>query len=93
LGAIQTVHIHFKGKFKIDFAPKSKLDVFVRGDWMTDFKERFGKYITPLIPFFLALSTKLLYAVIQPVHFCFVKKLTSTKVMRTRFFFALREHY
>jgi len=41
--AIQTVHTHFKGKLKLDLAPKSKLEVFVSGDRMTDFKEWLGK--------------------------------------------------
>lgn len=42
-GAIQTVHTHFKGKLKLDLMPKTKLDVFVSGDRMTDFKEWLGK--------------------------------------------------
>lgn len=42
-GAIQTVHTHIKGKLKLDVQPKSKLDVFVSGDRMTDFKEWLGK--------------------------------------------------
>lgn len=42
-GAIQTVHTHFKGKLKLDLAPKSKLDVFVSGDRMADFKDWLGK--------------------------------------------------
>jgi two-component system LytT family response regulator len=41
--AIQTVHTHFKGKLKLELVPKSKLDVFVSGDRMTDFKEWLGK--------------------------------------------------
>lgn len=42
-GAIHTVHTHFKGKLKLDLSPKSKLDVFVSGDRMSDFKEWLGK--------------------------------------------------
>ncbi len=42
-GAVQTVHTQFKGKLKLDLAPKSKLEVFVSGDRMTDFKEWLGK--------------------------------------------------
>lgn len=42
-GAIQTVHTHFKGKLKLDLAPKSKIDVFVSGDRMSDFKEWLGR--------------------------------------------------
>jgi two-component system LytT family response regulator len=41
--AVQTVHTHFKGKLKLDLQPKSRLDVFVSGDRMTDFKEWLGK--------------------------------------------------
>jgi DNA-binding LytR/AlgR family response regulator len=41
--AIQTVHTHFKGKLKLDLTPKSKLEVFVSGDRMTDFKDWLGK--------------------------------------------------
>lgn len=41
--AIHTVHTHFKGKLKLDLIPKSKLDAFVSGDRMTDFKEWLGK--------------------------------------------------
>ncbi|MBN8677258.1 MAG: response regulator transcription factor [Chitinophagales bacterium] len=41
--SVQTVHTHFKGKMKLDLLPKSKLDVFVSGDRMTDFKEWLGK--------------------------------------------------
>lgn len=42
-GAIQTVHTHFKGKLKLDLQPKTRLDLFVSGDRMTDFKEWLGK--------------------------------------------------
>jgi two-component system LytT family response regulator len=41
--AIQIVHTHFKGKLKLDLAPKSRFEVFVSGDRMTDFKEWLGK--------------------------------------------------
>ncbi|HLP92919.1 MAG TPA: LytTR family DNA-binding domain-containing protein [Saprospiraceae bacterium] len=41
--SVQTVHTHFKGKMKLDLLPKSKLDVFVSGDRMSDFKEWLGK--------------------------------------------------
>lgn len=41
--AIQTVHTHFKGKLKLDLQPKTRLDLFVSGDRMTDFKEWLGK--------------------------------------------------
>lgn len=41
--AIQTVYTHFKGKLKLDLLPKSKLDVFVSGDRMSEFKEWLGK--------------------------------------------------
>jgi len=42
-GAIIMVHTHYKGKVKLELAPKSKLEVFVSGDRMTDFKEWLGK--------------------------------------------------
>lgn len=41
--SIQNVFTHFKGKLKLDLTPKSKLDVFVSGDRMTEFKEWLGK--------------------------------------------------
>lgn len=41
--SIQAVYTHFKGKLKLELQPKSKLDVFVSGDRMTDFKEWLGK--------------------------------------------------
>jgi len=41
--AIEAVHTHFKGKLKLDLKPRSKMDVFVSGDRMTDFKEWLGK--------------------------------------------------
>jgi len=41
--AIQHVFTHFKGKLKLELAPKNKQEVFVSGDRMTDFKEWLGK--------------------------------------------------
>jgi DNA-binding LytR/AlgR family response regulator len=41
--AIHAVHTHYKGKLKIDLNPKSKSEVFVSGDRMSDFKEWLGK--------------------------------------------------
>ncbi|MBK7426389.1 MAG: response regulator transcription factor [Saprospiraceae bacterium] len=41
--SIQTVYTHYKGKLKLDLNPKAKLEVFVSGDRMTDFKEWLGK--------------------------------------------------
>lgn len=41
--SIQTVHTHFKGKLKLDLSPKTKIDAFVSGDRMTDFKEWLGR--------------------------------------------------
>lgn len=41
--AIQTVHTHYKGKLKLDLQPRSKLDVFVSGDRITDFKAWLGR--------------------------------------------------
>ncbi len=41
--AIQTVLTHFKGKLKLELAPKSKHEVFVSGDRMTDFKDWLGR--------------------------------------------------
>ncbi|MFZ2900077.1 MAG: LytTR family DNA-binding domain-containing protein [Saprospiraceae bacterium] len=41
--AIQAAHAHFKGKLKLEILPKSKLDAFVSGDRVTDFKEWFGR--------------------------------------------------
>ncbi len=37
--SIQTVHAHIKGKLKLELAPKTKLEVLVSGDRLTDFKE------------------------------------------------------
>lgn len=42
-GAIHTVHTHFKGKLKLDLSPKSKIDIFVSGDRMADFKDWLGR--------------------------------------------------
>jgi DNA-binding LytR/AlgR family response regulator len=41
--AIQSVLTHFKGKLKLDMAPKPRHDVFVSGDRMTDFKDWLGR--------------------------------------------------
>lgn len=41
--AIENVFTHFKGKLKLELAPKNKHEVFVSGDRMTDFKEWLGK--------------------------------------------------
>ncbi|MBK8966747.1 MAG: response regulator transcription factor [Lewinellaceae bacterium] len=41
--AIQTVLTHFKGKLKLELAPKARQDVFVSGDRMTDFKDWLGR--------------------------------------------------
>lgn len=41
--SIQHVFTHFKGKLKLELLPKAKLDVFVSGDRMTEFKEWLGK--------------------------------------------------
>ena len=41
--AIQNVHTYIKGKLKLDLQPKSKLEVLVSGDRMTDFKEWLGR--------------------------------------------------
>jgi two-component system, LytTR family, response regulator len=41
--AIQTVYAHYKGKLKLDLAPKSQEEVFVSGDRMTDFKAWLGR--------------------------------------------------
>jgi len=41
--AIQAVLTHFKGKLKLELAPKARHDVFVSGDRMTDFKEWLGR--------------------------------------------------
>ena len=41
--SIQTVHAHIKGKLKLELTPKTKLEVLVSGDRMTDFKEWLGR--------------------------------------------------
>lgn len=41
--SIQNVHTYIKGKLKLDLNPKSKLEVLVTGDRMTDFKEWLGR--------------------------------------------------
>ena len=41
--SIQTVHAHIKGKLKLELTPKTKFEVLVSGDRMTDFKEWLGR--------------------------------------------------
>ncbi|MBX2928982.1 MAG: response regulator transcription factor [Saprospiraceae bacterium] len=41
--SIQTVHTFYKGKFKLDLQPKAKVEAFVSGDRMTEFKEWLGR--------------------------------------------------
>ncbi|QMW04440.1 LytR/AlgR family response regulator transcription factor [Spirosoma foliorum] len=43
LPAIQTIHTFSAGKLKLDLNPKSRQEVFVSGDRMTEFKEWLGK--------------------------------------------------
>jgi DNA-binding LytR/AlgR family response regulator len=43
LSAIQTIHTFSAGKLKLDLSPKSRQEVFVSGDRMTEFKEWLGK--------------------------------------------------
>lgn len=43
LPAIQTIHAFSAGKLKLDLIPKSRQEVFVSGDRMTEFKEWLGK--------------------------------------------------
>lgn len=43
LPAIQTIHTFSAGKLKLDLQPKSRQEVFVSGDRMTEFKEWLGK--------------------------------------------------
>ncbi|MGF7216305.1 DNA-binding LytR/AlgR family response regulator [Spirosoma lacussanchae] len=43
LSAIQTIHTYSAGKLKLDLMPKSRQEVFVSGDRMTEFKEWLGK--------------------------------------------------
>ncbi len=40
--SIQTVHTFYKGKYKLDLIPKSKVEAFVSGDRMSDFKTWLG---------------------------------------------------
>ena len=41
--SIQTVHAHIKGKLKLELIPKSKFEVLVSGDRMSEFKEWLGR--------------------------------------------------
>jgi DNA-binding LytR/AlgR family response regulator len=41
--SIQTVHAHIKGKLKLELIPKSKFEVLVSGDRITEFKEWLGR--------------------------------------------------
>lgn len=41
--AISAVLTHFKGKLKLELAPKARHEVFVSGDRMTDFKDWLGR--------------------------------------------------
>ena len=41
--SIQSVQAHIKGKLKLELKPATKLEVFVSGDRMTDFKEWLGR--------------------------------------------------
>jgi DNA-binding LytR/AlgR family response regulator len=41
--SIQSVQAHIKGKLKLELQPKCRLEVFVSGDRMTDFKEWLGR--------------------------------------------------
>lgn len=41
--SIQIVHSHIKGKLKLELIPKTKFEVLVSGDRMTDFKEWLGR--------------------------------------------------
>ncbi|MFD2936643.1 LytR/AlgR family response regulator transcription factor [Spirosoma flavum] len=43
LPAIQTIHTFSAGKLKLDMTPKSRQEVFVSGDRMTEFKDWLGK--------------------------------------------------
>lgn len=43
LESLQTIHTYSGGKLKIDLTPKSRHEVFVSGDRITDFKEWLGK--------------------------------------------------
>ncbi len=41
--SVQAAHVYFKGKLKLDMQPKSKLEVLVSSDRVTDFKEWLGR--------------------------------------------------
>ncbi|MBK8568056.1 MAG: response regulator transcription factor [Saprospiraceae bacterium] len=41
--AVQSAHVYLKGKLKLDVQPKSKLEVLVSSDRVTDFKEWLGR--------------------------------------------------
>lgn len=41
--AIDIAQTHFKGKIKLELKPKTKIEVFVSGDRMTDFKDWLGR--------------------------------------------------
>ena len=41
--SIQNVYAHYKGKLKLDLQPKAKIEAFVSGDRMTDFKNWLGR--------------------------------------------------
>lgn len=41
--AVQAAHTYFKGKLKLDLLPKSKLEVLVSSDRVTEFKEWLGR--------------------------------------------------
>jgi len=43
LKSIQTVYTHFKGRLKLDIVPTPKVEVFVSGDRMADFKDWLGR--------------------------------------------------
>lgn len=43
LESLQTIHAYSGGKLKIDLSPKSRHEVFVSGDRITDFKDWLGK--------------------------------------------------
>ncbi|NUO00939.1 MAG: response regulator transcription factor [Saprospiraceae bacterium] len=41
--SIHAVHAHFKGKLNLDLVPKTKLEAFVSGDRMSEFKDWLGR--------------------------------------------------
>lgn len=41
--SVQTVHTFYKGKYRVELTPKSKIDAFVSADRMADFKEWLGR--------------------------------------------------